>query len=232
MTLTVTDNDGASTAVSHPVSVTAPPGPELARDDYARTVASGWGSAPVGGAWTIGGTASALRVQAGTGEVTLPPGSTRTATLGSVTSAASDIRVSFSLSGVPTGGGSYTTVVGRQVGAANYVASVWVKSNGGVVLVLKQGTTVLSTTTVAGLTYTPGTVIATRLQVTGTSPTTVRARVWPSGQPEPAAWTSSVTDSTAALQVPGSIGLQSYLSSSATAPVVTRFDDLLAVPLP
>ena len=232
VTLTVTDNQGSTNAVSHPVTVTAPAGPELARDDFARTVASGWGSAPVGGSWTIGGASSALRVQAGTGDVTLPPGSTRTATLAGVSTTATDIRVNFSLSAVPTGGGSYTTVVGRQVGSANYVASVWVKSTGAVVLVLKQGATVLSTTTVSGVTYTPGAVLAARLQVTGTSPTTVRARIWPAGQSEPSAWTSSVTDSTAALQAAGSIGLQSYLSSTATSTVVTRFDDLLAVPVP
>jgi hypothetical protein len=41
-----------------------------------------------------------------------------------------------------------------------------------------------------------------------------------------------VTDATAGLQQAGSIGLQSYLSSSATASVITRFDDVVAVPLP
>lgn len=232
VTLVVTDNEGATGSVSHQVTVTAPAGTELARDDYARTVASGWGSAPVGGAWTIAGTASALRVQAGTGDVTLPPGSTRTATLAGVSTTAADIRVDFALSAVPTGGGSYTTVMGRQVGSANYVASVWVKSTGAAVLVIKQGATILSTTAIAGVTYTPGAELSVRLQVSGTSPTTIRARVWPAGQPEPAAWTSSVTDSTAALQNPGTIGLQSYLSSTATSTVVTRYDDLVVVPLP
>jgi len=232
VSLTVTDNGGATATVPRPVTVTAPAGTDLARDDFARTVSSGWGSAPTGGAWTVAGTAAALRVQDGTGWITLPAGSTRTATLPAVSSTSIDVRVAFSLDRVPTGGGSYTTVIGRQVGSANYVASVWVKSTGAVVLVLKQGTTVLSTTTVAGVSYTPGAVLSTRLQVSGTSPTTIRARVWPAGQSEPTAWTSTQADSTAGLQLAGSIGLQSYLSSTATTTVVTRFDDLLAVPLP
>ena len=83
----------------------------------------------------------------------------------------------------------------------------------------------LSNTAIAGLTYTPGTQLQLRLQVTGTAPTTVQARVWQVGQPEPATWLSSVTDSTAALQTPGSVALQATLSASSTAGNVTRFDN-------
>jgi PKD repeat protein len=228
--LTVTDNQGATGTVTHPVTVSPASATELARDDFARTVASGWGSAPVGGSWTIAGTASALKVLDGTGQVTLPPGSTRTATLGLVSATSTDIRVKFSLDRVPTGGGSYGTVFGRQVGAANYAANAWVKSTGAVALLLKQGTTVLSNTVISGLTYAPGAELQLRLQVTGISPTTIRAKIWPTGQPEPAAWQSTVTDSTAALQAAGSIALQSYVSSTATQTIVTKFDDLLVVP--
>ena len=64
--------------------------------------------------------------------------------------------------------------------------------------------------------------------MTGTSPTTVRAKIWRTGQAEPTAWLSSVTDSTAGLQVAGAIGLQSSLSSAATSTVVTRFDNFSA----
>jgi PKD repeat protein len=232
VTLTVTDNEGATGVISHPVTVSAPTGTEQARDDFARTVASGWGTAPVGGLWTIGGTASALKVQEGTGQVNLPPGSTRTATLAAVSTTSTDIRVAFSLDKVPTGSGSYATVVGRQVGSANYVASVWVKSTGALVLVVKQGATILSNTPINGITYTAGAVLSARVQVTGTSPTTIRAKVWVAAQTEPAGWLSSVTDSTAGLQTSGQIGLQAYLSSTATSAVVTKFDDLLAVPAP
>jgi hypothetical protein len=55
--------------------------------------------------------------------------------------------------------------------------------------------------------------------------------VWAVGSSEPATWTASVTDTTAGLQAAGSIGLMGYLSGSATnAPLVVRFDDLVAVP--
>ena len=86
-------------------------------------------------------------------------------------------------------------------------------------------------TTVPGLTYDPAIGVRIRVQATGTSPTTLRARVWSGSAAEPGAWHATATDATAALQVAGGIGLTSYLSGSATnAPVVARFDDLSATP--
>ncbi|MCU1440494.1 MAG: hypothetical protein JWP85_1491 [Rhodoglobus sp.] len=231
-TLTVTDNQGATGSVSHPVTVTAPPAAELARDDFNRTVASGWGTAPTGGAWTIAGTATALKVADGTGQVTLPPGSTRTATLSAVSSSSTDSTITFSLGSVPTGGGSYSTLIGRQSGAANYSASAWIKSTGAVALVVKQGATVLASPTISGLTYTAGTELRLRLQVTGASPTSIRAKLWVASQAEPATWQATLTDATASLQVPGSVGVQAYLSSTATQPMVSKFDNFLVVPAP
>jgi hypothetical protein len=70
-----------------------------------------------------------------------------------------------------------------------------------------------------------------RLQVTGTGPTSLRAKVWVAGTTEPAAWAVSATDATAGLQAAGSVGVGDYLSGSATnAPVVVRFDDFQAGP--
>jgi hypothetical protein len=72
-----------------------------------------------------------------------------------------------------------------------------------------------------------------RVQAFGTSPTTFRAKVWKVGTPEPADWTASVTDSSAALQTAGHIGVGTYLSGSATnAPVTASFDDIWAGPTP
>ena len=232
VTLTVTDDDGASTSLTKPVVVTDPPPvTTLVDDDFSRTVTGGWGSAPTGGSYTVtGGAASALSVSGGYGQVALIPGSTRTATLAGVSTSSIDGTMAFTLSAVPTGGGAYTSIFGRQVGSQNYAANVWVKSTGAVALVLKQGTTVLSNTVVPGLTYTPGTSISLRLQVTGTSPTTIRAKIWPSSQTEPATWLSSVTDSTTGLQAPGTVALQATLSASSTVGITTRFDNFNARP--
>lgn len=226
--LTVTDDDGATDTATQQVTVSSTPTTgALAQDDFARTVASGWGSAPTGGAWTITGSATALSVGDGVGKTTLPGGSTRTAVLSGVSTANSDSQVSFSLDTVPTGTGSYARIFARQSASGNYSADAWMKPTGVVALVIKQGSTVLSTTTVSGLTYTAGTVLNLRVQVSGSSPTTIRGRIWAASATEPTTWLSTVTDSTAALQSAGSPGLQAATSSSATASVLTRFDNFV-----
>src|SRR3712207_8835284 len=58
VTLTVTDDDGATATTSSDVTVTAPPAGVLAQDSFTRAVTGGWGSAEAGGAWTSTGTRS------------------------------------------------------------------------------------------------------------------------------------------------------------------------------
>lgn len=83
-------------------------------------------------------------------------------------------------------------------------------------------------TTIAGLTYAVGDRLNVRVQAVGSSPTTVRAKVWKVGTTEPAAWQRSVTDNTAGLQAPGHVGFGSYLSSSATnGPITLAVDQLV-----
>ena len=103
--------------------------------------------------------------------------------------------------------------------------------SGAVQLQLLQGGTALQLVNITGLSYTAGTVLQLRLQVFGTSPTTIRAKVWSSAGTEPSAWQASTTDATAALRTSGSIGLRSYLSGTATdVPVTTRFSGLVVSP--
>ena len=92
-------------------------------------------------------------------------------------------------------------------------------------------TTVLATAPVSGLTVSPGDVLDIRAQVTGTSPTTLRAKLWKDGSSEPSGWTVSTTDSSASLQSAGYLALAAYLSGTATnAPQVASFDNLWAGP--
>jgi hypothetical protein len=79
---------------------------------------------------------------------------------------------------------------------------------------------------ISGLTYTLGDTLNLRVQTTGASPTTIRAKIW-KGTAEPTGWQISTTDGTAGLQTAGSVGLSPYLSSSATnAPITLRIDQL------
>lgn len=224
--LVVTDNQGlASAAVTKPVTAIAVPVNALAQDAFGRTVTNGWGTADTGGAWSLTGSAAMFQVSGGVAKMPLLAGSTRFATLGSVSSTSSDSRATVALNTVPTGGGDYVSIVGRRVDPSSYSMKVWVKADGSVWLVLLRDSTTLTLVRAPGLSYSANMVLNVRLQVTGTSPTTVQAKIWQSGQSEPTAWLSSVTDNTAALQTAGSVGLGSYLSGSATSAVTTSFDD-------
>ena len=71
------------------------------------------------------------------------------------------------------------------------------------------------------------TPISVRLQVIGTAPTTLRAKVWQGGGSEPQDWTLTASDSTADLQRPGSLGLTATRSGTAD-PLGLAVDDLIA----
>ena len=230
VSLTVTDDDGAVGTTSQPVTVTGAPSTVIAQDDYERTVASGWGTAPTGGTWTVTGSAAALQVASGTGRITLAAGSTRGVSLNAVSASSTDVEVDFALDKVPTGGGTYIGVIPRQIGTANYLGQAWVKSTGAVSLIVQRGSVALATVNLAGFTYTPGTVMRIRLQAVGTAPTVVRAKLWPASQPQPTGWLTTNSDNTAGLQSAGSVSLRAYQSSSATSTLVAQFDNLAVQP--
>jgi hypothetical protein len=70
-----------------------------------------------------------------------------------------------------------------------------------------------------------------RFQAVGTSPTTLRVKVWAQGQAEPAGWLLTRTDSAGPLQGAGSVGFYHYVSgSTADAPVVFTVDDVWVGP--
>jgi PKD repeat protein len=233
VTLTVTDDRGATTAVSHQVTTVAVT--LFAKDTFARTVSSGWGTADLGGAWTRTGTATNFAVSNGVGTIKMPnSGSGPSVALGSVSSTSTDLTFTVAADKAATGGGIYLTGRPRLLASGdNYYGEAQLLSTGGVALSIGRvvgGTeTVLQRQTVAGLTAGAGAQLNLRVQAFGTSPTTVRAKVWLAGTTEPAAWTVSTTDAAASLQTPGGIGLAAYLSGTSTnAPVVSSWTNLLA----
>ncbi|WP_273653926.1 PKD domain-containing protein [Cellulomonas fimi] len=207
-----------------------PPDPEpgpLASDAFGRTVTGGWGSADTGGAWSVGGGSARFAVGGGTGQQSPLPGGTVTATLGGVSSTATDVTTTLALDRIPSNA-LYATVSGRVVGSGDYGARVKVLAGGAVQLHTERSGTVLTGGTLPGVTLTAGERLRVRTQVEGTSPTVVRVRAWEDGQPEPTTWQSTATDATAALQGAGGVRLMTYVSSTTTGgALTTRWDDLL-----
>jgi PKD repeat protein/spore coat protein CotH len=231
VTLTVMDNNGLSSSVSHNVTVSAATtGTTFAQDSFGRTVVNGFGTADTGGAWTTVSTASNYAVNGGLGKMTAAAGATRDAYLAAVSSSNTDLTATATFTR-PTAGSVYVGLLGRRVGSADYEARVVVSSAGAVELELRQTSTTLTSETVPGLTFASGNALQVRVQVVGTSPTTVRAKVWKVGSAEPAAWQLTTTSSTAGLQAAGSIGLSSYFANSGKpTPIVVSFGSLVGKP--
>lgn len=236
--LTVRDNDGATGTTTRQVTVAAPQG-IIAQDDFARTLASGFGTAEVGGPWTVGAAGSSYSVSPGTARMATEAAAQSTAYLNAVSSQSTDLTVKVTADKRPDGGGYFVSLIGRRVGTNNeYRAKAWVSSTGQVTLylvrVLGGAETTLTTQVVSGVSFTAGDQLQIRLQADGVSPTVLRAKLWSAADTEPAAWTTSFTDTTAsALQAAGSVGLLVYVSRTSTVGTVTSgFSSLLARQVP
>ena len=235
--LTVTDNGGASAGTSRSVTVANAPPPAggiFAADDFGRTTAGGWGSAPTGGAWSLVGAASNFSVGSGVGAMTAPTGgSNLQATLGGAVSSRSNVTVRTSLQQAVTGSPAYVSLIGRAAGGNDYRARLVFAPTGGVNIQLLRGGTTLQAAAVPGLTYTPGESLRLRVQVVGTSPTTIQTKVWRDGTAEPTTWALTASDSDAALQSAGGTGLGFYIGGPSTGlPRVAQFDNFTGAQVP
>lgn len=225
--LTVTDDGGVTGVTSRTVTITS--GGVLAQDAFARTRAAGRGPADTGGAWSVNGSATFYSVAGGQDVMSLAAGRGPSGYLAGISTTASNSVVTVSLDKIGNGGGSYLGVVGRRVGTAEYRGKVKVAANGAATIQLTRLSGGAETTLVqsaSGITLTAGQQLRLRVEVTGTAPTSLRAKAWRIGTAEPGAWAETATDATSGLQGAGSAGLLSYLSGTATnAPVQARFDD-------
>ena len=228
VTLTVTDNRGATNTTSNTVAVTGVAA--LAADSFDRTVSAGFGTANIGGAWTTTGSAANYSVVSGAALLKVPAaGATSAGYLSSVSSTDTDVQITMALQQASTGGGVYTSVYGRLLSSSNYQARVRILPTGAVYLQLLGNGTTLQSVLVPGLSYATLDKLQLHVQVFGTSPSTLRAKIWPAGATEPAAWQVSATDATVGLQQPGAIGVAAYLSGSSTSvPLTVAFSNLSA----
>ncbi|SEO79289.1 PKD domain-containing protein [Trujillonella endophytica] len=239
VTLTVTDDEGATATSTRRITVTAPPAPpveepavQIAADAFDRASAGGLGTADLGGAWASMAGAARQAVADGGAVLTVNPGNNTGAHLSGVAAASADVRTTVSFSAVPaTGTGVYAHVTGRRVGTALYYARVRVLPGGGVsAAIVREVAGVESVlgpvTTLAGVTYTPGTQLELRFRVSGSGTTDLALTVWQAGTAEPTTATLVRADGAAELQAPGSVGIAAYLSGSATGPVAVRFEGI------
>jgi len=235
VSLSVSDRSGATGTSSTQVTVGSA-ATVYAADSFSRTVSGGWGNAETGGAW--GPASSRAAVRNGVGTLNNPAGSAVAMTLGGASALDVDASVVTDVSAPATGGGQLASVVVRRVDDRNqYRGRVRRLADGTVRvrierLVDGRETALTSELVVSGLSGAPGTPIMLRLQAVGANPTALRFRTWDARQPEPQQWQRTASDSSAALQVAGKVGVRTYLPSTATnAPLTTSFDNYRATGL-
>lgn len=226
VTLTVTDSLGATATTTRDVSVSE--AAFLARDDFARTVATGWGAADTGGVWTpMYGSAAPASVDGGEGILRLTPNQTRNMALQGLAVADSSTTVRFSTDQAPATGNSYVGVAARQSAGDHYLVRAWLRSNGTVWLVARHSaSSTLLATQALGVTWSAGDEFQLRVQVTGSSPTTIQAKLWRAGSAEPTAWQLTTTDSTPGLQGTGWVSLHANRTGTASSAAAFAFDEL------
>ncbi|GEL94977.1 PKD domain-containing protein [Cellulomonas composti] len=224
--LQVTDDDGATASTSRTVTVTAPVAAPLASDAFTATRSNGWGAAASGGSWTHIGAVANYSTSAGTArQVITAAGSTRTSSLAGISSLDTDSQVTVAVDKAATGGAAQVSVIGRVVGSEGYAARLKYLTDGTAQLSAMEGGTALKSISLGAVK--PGDKFRVRLQVTGSSPTTVRAKAWPVASAEPADWQVSGSGTLAAYQVPGSFALSAYLAGAATSvPLTVSYQDL------
>ncbi|WP_142457744.1 PKD domain-containing protein [Geodermatophilus aquaeductus] len=231
--LTVTDAAGLTGTTTRSVTVTAaqpqPGTPALAADAFERQVTGGWGTADTGGPWAVAGPVANASVTGGAGQLSVPAGQTSSAALAQFSRQDVAVQVALTLPQAPTGGGAYVSVAGRSVGLTDYRVKLRFRADGQVEVMLVRSVndvdTILGGYLLPGG-YRPGTSLTVRFDIAGTGTTTLRVKAWATGTTEPAAWALTATDTTAVLQRAGTVLLDTYVSGSATAATVVRFDQL------
>ncbi|WP_341940530.1 PKD domain-containing protein [Microbacterium sp. LWH10-1.2] len=222
ITLTVTDDRGGEAVKTADIVVAETP--SIARDAFERTGASGWGTADIGGAWTLtGGAASAASVSDGVGRLTLGAGSTRNLTLNAVSAKNVTLLADFSLDAVPATGSTYVGLIARSSATDGYTTRAWLNANGTVSLVIQRGSTVLSSYLVPGLTRGASDVFTLKVDVSGDTSTKISAKIWRQGTPEPSAWQIEATDAKGILTA-GAVGVHGSRAGSATSTGVVTVD--------
>jgi PKD repeat protein len=240
VTLTVTDNGGATGEQTKSISVSSvvvQPG-VFAADAFNRTVPSGGlGAADIGGNWTAISGSAAQSVTPGAGKLTPPAaGATTIAVLSSTSQPGAVVSATVSFDKIADGGGTYFSMAGRRIDSTHeYRANVHVLNSGKVNVYITKldgsatdvaiGTQVQLVSAVAA-----GQKLSVKFSViTSAGTTTLGLKAWPTGSTEPASWQTTGTDSSAALQGSGSVGVRAYLSASTTsAPVVVSLSSFEA----
>lgn len=209
-----------------------PEGKALLDDTFERSVNGGWGKAQAGGEWKTTWNAAAFSVDGTSGRIAMAgPRSSASIISDPVKSTSTDAVVDFSLDAVPTGNGAFISYAARTTKAGQYQATVRIGSTGNPVVtvsrVVKGKETSLGSY-VMKQPYTAGQPLHLRMVVDGAESTNIQTKLW-AGDAEPAEWGIEAVDNDKTLNEAGTVGLTTYMSSSAGPETVTLSVDKVTI---
>lgn len=203
----------------------------LVSDDFERSVAGGWGTAPIGGPWSeYNPNGVSLGVAGGTGNVGV------TASPGYVdfnidTAVARDVETRFvvSFDRLPASGLYRTEAIARQSGTGTAVGlAAELHPDGALTGFISAAVSAvdvdLTTPAVAVSGVVPGERIVLMVRATGVQPMRVCGSIWRESEAEPATCMYEGEDARAGLEVAG-ISYLTATPSNGTVPMTFSFDD-------
>ena len=207
--------------------VDAPAG-VLASDDFLRDSTDTWDTAETG-RWSLSEESSQYSVANEQGVMTTAgPGSSPTARLENVSSSATEVSAEISFDRTPVAGTLAASLIARGIDSENdYRVRVVVDGTYNPVLELISRVdgidqvVATSPATLPGSVFVPNvsyTLAVTAVSSGDNTSTQLQAKLWPTDAVEPA-WQVSAEDGAAPLQAPGSVGIATYESADATAPI-------------
>jgi hypothetical protein len=186
----------------------------IASDSFNRTVSNGWGTADLGGSWTVLDTPANWSITPGAGSINVAATAQARGVLGSV--AVQDVDLLAKMV-VPRCSGSGTNcdafVIGRYTGGStpSYYRVGAVQGQGRSTVFLRtqrsDGTS-LGSDLNTGIAAANSVVLWLRVEFQGINPTAIRARAWLDGAVEPSTWLLNITDSNSVEQVVGAVGVR------------------------
>ncbi|HEY1739643.1 MAG TPA: hypothetical protein VGI86_13075 [Acidimicrobiia bacterium] len=207
-------------------------------DTFTRTVTGGWGSADVGGPWTIQDpTIGTWSVNGSAGKATGLTGQYLVARIAPLRTTRAELAMRFTSSAPASAQPKWLFIVRSVDLLHEYKARVRVAPNGAVIVGMFKvvGNTfpeIGTEVTLPGITWSPGLALRIRADAIGTAPTAFRIRVWRASVAQPTTWTLTASDAEPTLQTAGSWGVVAIASAGAASAKTTfTYDNLLITSL-
>ncbi len=207
----------------------------LATDSLSRTATGGWGSATVGGAYTVTPAAVASVTAAG-GQFALTGGKSAEASLADVQTQDAIASADFSYtlaSGTTTN--TYQEIQLRDSAAAAYAARFKITGTVGTIAITKLTGTAATNLAIQTLPapVAAGSWTSVEIQVTGTNPVAITARAWPAGTTKPD-WQLNYSDAAVdRVTAAGPVSIWGYIGGAGSPTTLkTRNLSAQAVELP